>query len=1079
MIPVWKRLFALLLAGPALLIAPGTSAQAPSEAIAIVGADILPMTGVDRLSGQTVLITGDTITAIGPQDSIRVPDGARVIDARGLTLMPGLADMHVHLAPAPGQPGDAAHRAMAVMLGHGITTARSLAGSPANLQVRAAVENRDLPGPRLYVASPPINFSTATTPGAARAAVAAAAEAGYDLVKAHHLMDPTVWQALQDEARLHGLPTAGHVTNSVGLERALAANQQVEHLDGIFFELLGTGAPERQIEFGQIPPPPVISAAAAATDADLARLADRIAAARGYQTPTLSLFERITAVDVPTDALMQRPEMRYVPAAALHQWAAQREQMLAAGLDAQTAAAFRDLRRRVVRALHDAGVPILAGSDTAQAFHIWGPGLIEEIEALHAAGLPRMDALRSATVGVRDYLRSLPNGGSALGWPADFGTVETGARADLILLRGDPSEDLSALRALEMVVAAGTVHDRAALDAMLDAAAQAANPSPAAGAEGADQQIYVMRHLPAGEGEDPALTDAARTEAGRLADFLEAADVRAVFVTPTRRAMQTAAPLAQQLGLQPQLYHPGDPQALIEAVRGIEGTVLVIGHSNTVPGIIARLGGEPPAPLGHDDFGTIWRVDAGDPLVRVFTLEGPAPAALGPCENAQFPAEARCGTVQVPEDRSAPGGRVLDIHFAVVPATGAASDAPLLTLPGGPGLGGVQSGPGVAQLFAPMRENRDLLLIDQRGTGASNRLACPQPEEEDIPGDTDPAMAARDCLDALSAQADLRHYATRQAVLDMEEVRASLGYPALDLFGMSYGTRPALDYLRLYPAHVGQTVIRAPAPVEMKLPLHAARDAQIAFDRVAAACLQQPDCAERHPDLRGDLARALDRFDADEPVTYRVVDVAAGTSEEKILTRRQFNSALFFLLYLEPFYVRLPPLIDAAAAGDFSPMMQAVSPFTGGGGTVSQIAWGLRWSVICDEDVAMIDAGEIEAATRGTFMGAGTIEAEIAACAVWPDAEVPAGYMEPVSSDKPVLILSGEIDPVAGRRWGDVIAATLPNSRQVEIRGATHLPPLPGCTAGLVRDFIDGADLHSLDLSCAEQAERPRLSVGE
>jgi imidazolonepropionase-like amidohydrolase len=290
-----------------------------------------------------------------------------------------------------------------------------MAGSPANLQARAAIEAGTLAGPRLYAASPPLNLNNVTTPEAARAAVSAARAAGYDLNKSHHLTDVPVWQAVQEEARAKGLPVAGHVTNEVSLARAMAAGQQVEHLDGMAMALLPENAPERQLQFAQILPPPVLA-----------------------------------------------------------QWAQQAGGLAQAGFTPENGADFIRLRRRIVAALHRAGVPLMAGSDTAQAFHLWGPGLIAEVEALHAAGLSNMAALRSATVVPRDYFRSLPNGGSALGWRAEFGTVETGARADLILLRGDPSRDLAALRRLDTVIAAGRVHDRAALDHMLDEASRAA-----------------------------------------------------------------------------------------------------------------------------------------------------------------------------------------------------------------------------------------------------------------------------------------------------------------------------------------------------------------------------------------------------------------------------------------------------------------------------------------------------------------------------------------------------------------------------------------------------------------------------
>jgi imidazolonepropionase-like amidohydrolase len=166
--------------------------------------------------------------------------------------------------------------------------------------------------------------------------------------------------------------------------------------------------------------------------------------------------------------------MRYVPDPVLAQWAQQAGGLAQAGFTPENGADFIRLRRRIVAALHRAGVPLMAGSDTAQAFHLWGPGLLAEVEALQAAGLSNMEARRSATVVPRDYFRSLPNGGSALGWRADFGTVEAGARADLILLRGDPSRDLAALHRLDTVIAAGRVHDRAALDHMLDEASRAA-----------------------------------------------------------------------------------------------------------------------------------------------------------------------------------------------------------------------------------------------------------------------------------------------------------------------------------------------------------------------------------------------------------------------------------------------------------------------------------------------------------------------------------------------------------------------------------------------------------------------------
>jgi len=453
------------------------------------------------------------------------------------------------------------------------------------------------------------------------------------------------------------------------------------------------------------------------------------------------------------------------------------------------------------------------------------------------------------------------------------------------------------------------------------------------------------------------------------------------------------------------------------------------------------------------------------------------PVRIERCAAAGMPADALCGHVRVAENRTAPARRSIDVHFAVLPATGLTSDDPLVVLPGGPGLGGVQSGGGIAQLFARMRAKRDILLIDQRGTGASNPLTCPQPPSEANPLGGLGGFHASDvveCRRSLERKADLRYYFTREAVLDMDAVRAALGYKRLDLFGMSYGTRVALDYLRLYPDRVGQTVIRAAAPPEMRLPFWSSRDTQTSFDRMAGECAAQSDCAARHPDLKGDLAAIVAALDRG-PVPIKVTDPASGKAFGGKLDRDGFGQVMFAMLYIPQTYAQLPPLLAKARAGNFSPLVQAAAPFVFGVG--DEIAWGMYWSVICDEDVSRIDRKLIARATAHTFMGRAPIDHELTACANWPRSPVPAGYLEPVKSAKPVLIISGYNDPVAGKVWGDVIARTLPNSLHVEVPGAAHLPPLPGCTGSLMERFLEGAEPKQLDTSCIAQSAPPRFAT--
>lgn len=467
--------FKAVVIGLMLCSAKAGSAQAPVAGVtAVVGVDILPMTGRERLRDQTVLIERDRIAAVGPRARLGVPSTARRIDGRGLTLMPGLVDMHVHVPSPPGAPADVGHSAMAVMLAHGVTTARGMGGLPNQLMLREAIERGTVAGPRFYVAAPPLSARDTPSPDAARQAIIAAQLAGYDLIKLYEFGDVAIWQAVQDEARRAGFPVAGHLTNEVGLDRAMAAGQQIEHLDGIIFALLPKHRRERQDASGQTPPPAVIEGMTQVSDAALAALARRLAAAGSWHEPTLDFYARLVDVVTPFEKIWASPAMRYLPAARIAQWAAQHERLRRSGRTRAQIDAYVALRRRIVRALHRAGVPLLAGSDALNAFQVWGDGLINEIEALHAAGLSRMAALRSATVVPRDYFRSFANNGSQLGWRADFGIVAPGARADLILLRGDPSLSLRHLRGIHTVIAAGRVYDRAALDRMLDEAASAA-----------------------------------------------------------------------------------------------------------------------------------------------------------------------------------------------------------------------------------------------------------------------------------------------------------------------------------------------------------------------------------------------------------------------------------------------------------------------------------------------------------------------------------------------------------------------------------------------------------------------------
>ena len=446
----------------------------PREKIAIVGADVLPMTATERLRDQTILVDGDRIIAVAPRDRTAVPAGYRSIDARGKVVMPGLVDMHMHLSPEPGANWDSTQRALAISLAKGVTTARVMTGAPRHPEVRAKVEAGTLTGPRLYLAAPGIADPTPSAE-AARDKVKAAKAAGFDLIKAHGIANVAVWQAMTDEAKAQGLPVAGHVTNAVGLQRALDARQQVEHLDSVPAELMPADASR---DFGQFLSKPELDVLGKVPPERFAEVARGAKAKNGHFVPTLAAFARIGEMEREFNSMLSGPDDDYVAEWIIADWRARRKGLEDAGFTRADSIGMRNVRKEITKALYDAGVPLMAGSDSPHPFHVWGFGMIREIEALNEAGLSRLDALRSATVVPRDYFRTLPGQGSTIGVKSDFGTIEAGARADLLLLDGDPSRDLSALQKIDAVIAGGRYYGADSLKAMLVSAAAAAKKQP-------------------------------------------------------------------------------------------------------------------------------------------------------------------------------------------------------------------------------------------------------------------------------------------------------------------------------------------------------------------------------------------------------------------------------------------------------------------------------------------------------------------------------------------------------------------------------------------------------------------------
>ncbi|GAB4217261.1 MAG: alpha/beta fold hydrolase [Roseiflexaceae bacterium] len=420
---------------------------------------------------------------------------------------------------------------------------------------------------------------------------------------------------------------------------------------------------------------------------------------------------------------------------------------------------------------------------------------------------------------------------------------------------------------------------------------------------------------------------------------------------------------------------------------------------------------------------------------------------------------AECATVQVFEDRAAASGRTIDLRVAVVPAVSrSAAPDPLFFLTGGPGQAATESYVLLAPAFAAINQERDIVLVDQRGTGQSQPLDCPADEQ------TDPRAAVEACLRLLDA--DPRLFTTSIAMDDLDQVRAALGYEQINLYGVSYGTRAALTYLQRHGQRVRSVILDGVVPQDQPLGLYVSRDAQRALDLTLARCEAEPDCRAAFPELRSDLAALLDRLERDAP-TVRIADPVSAKPVEVELTREVAAQTIRLLSYAPETVALLPLLIHSAAGGDLAPL--AAQARIVGDSLVDSISAGMNLSVLCAEDTPFIDPAAAAQAGAGSYLGNAPLDQQLAACAVWPRAEVPPDFKRPVASDVPVLLLSGEADPVTPPANAEQTARTLPNSLSLVAPGMGHNVIARGCIPRLASRFIDQASPRDLQTDCLKE----------
>jgi pimeloyl-ACP methyl ester carboxylesterase len=465
-----------------------------------------------------------------------------------------------------------------------------------------------------------------------------------------------------------------------------------------------------------------------------------------------------------------------------------------------------------------------------------------------------------------------------------------------------------------------------------------------------------------------------------------------------------------------------------------------------------------------------WGLKAGVVLAACQAAPTQPPLELEACRLDGLGVEARCGEYQVFEDRSAQQGRTLQLRLAVIPALASSPEPdPLFILVGGPGQAATRAGARLAEALREVRRKRDIVLVDQRGTGGSHALECEADQEPSLQEALTPELdlaETRACHDALDA--DTTQYVTPIAMDDLDDVRRSLGYQRINLWGGSYGTRAALVYLKKYPDHVRSLVLDGAAPQAIKLPLHVARDAQRALDLLYADCERDADCQRRFPDAKRDLARLFARLDQGT-IELSLADPRTGQQQSLRLGRAGLASVLLGLLYVPELAGMIPLGVERAQQDDFGLLVAAAAAFT----DAAQVSTGMFRSIVCAEDVPRISASEASQGMAQTFLGGERLALLRAECSEWSAAVLPETYFDPISSDVPSLVLSGNLDPVTPPAWGQLVSDQLSHSLHVVVPGAGHGVSSLGCLPRLIAEFIDSLDPGALDLGCVQRLERP------
>ena len=426
-----------------------------------------------------------------------------------------------------------------------------------------------------------------------------------------------------------------------------------------------------------------------------------------------------------------------------------------------------------------------------------------------------------------------------------------------------------------------------------------------------------------------------------------------------------------------------------------------------------------------------------------------------------------CGFVTVPENPNKPDGKQIQVHYVVLPAVKNVNhEEALLAIAGGPGQSAIDNAAGFDAMLSKVRQQRDILLIDQRGTGRSNLLTCDEGAQSPLSFDDDNADTLAETQKCLAKiDADVTQYGSLNAIKDFEAVRQHLGYKKLHIYGISYGTRMAQLYMRLYPAHLATVTLDGIVPMQQSV-LEIGASIDRGFDLLFKDCQETTACHAQFPELKAEFDQVAASL-AKAPVMENVYDPVTGEKTMLTMTRGKFYGSIRMALYQANVRALVPHAIHQAAKHNFQPILGLYSLTIDNAG----MAMGMHASVVCGEDMHRITPAMREQAQH-SFMGKTMLEGLEATCEVWKVPAVDKSFSEPISSDIPTLLLSGEIDPATPPSWGELAMEKLTNAKHFVAPYATHGVAYQSCANNLIADLVRSGSVKDLDGECLKKDVR-------